>query len=72
MKTTKKVNGQLAVTLISHQIVACFSQGPYQVWGFYTTYMYYNTVKTYITFRVKPISISDSMICSDIWHKYHE
>ena len=47
----KKVNRQLAITLISHQTVACFSQGPYQVWGCYTTYMY--TVKTSIIFRAK-------------------
>ena len=46
----KKVNRQLAITLISHQTVACFSQGPYQVWGCYTTYM---PVKTSIIFRAK-------------------
>ena len=36
----KKVNRQLAITLISHQTVACFSQGLYQVCSCYTTYMY--------------------------------
>ena len=44
----KKVNRQLA---ISHQTVACFSQGLYHVWGCYTTYMY--TAKTSIIFRAK-------------------
>ena len=47
----KKVNHQLAIALISHQTVACFSQGLYQAWGCYTTYMY--TAKTSIIFRAK-------------------
>ena len=48
----KKVNRQLAMKLISHQTVGCFSQGLYQLWGCYTSYMQY-TVKTSITFRAK-------------------
>ena len=47
----KKVNHQLAIALISHQTVACFSQGLYQVCSCYTTYMY--AVKDFITFRAK-------------------
>ena len=51
-KVNRPGNRQVAIKLISHQTVACFSQGLYQVWGCYTTYMQY-TVKTSITFRAK-------------------